>query len=68
MLCGLSIPFPMRTLYHFHGPTAQAQQTTQRFANRLPAMLACVPLDQQAHAQTAAAHNLKRDKFNPKIG
>jgi small-conductance mechanosensitive channel len=48
---GLSIPFPIRTLYHFNGPTAEAKQTTQRLHNSLQSIPAFVPLDAQAPAQ-----------------
>ncbi|MBD2460360.1 mechanosensitive ion channel [Oscillatoria sp. FACHB-1407] len=41
----LTIPFPIRTLYHFHGPTTQAQGTSKRFAEGLQAMPSFVPLD-----------------------
>jgi small-conductance mechanosensitive channel len=42
---GLSIPFPIRTLYHFNGPSTQTKQATQRFANSLQSIPAFVPLD-----------------------
>jgi hypothetical protein len=41
----LTIPFPIRTLYHFHGPTTQAQGTSKRLAEGLQAMPSFVPLD-----------------------
>jgi small-conductance mechanosensitive channel len=44
---GLSIPFPIRTLYHFDGPTTQSQHTTQRFADSLQSIPAFVPIDKQ---------------------
>lgn len=51
---GLSIPFPIRTLYHFNGPIAEAKQTTQRFTNSLQSIPSFVPLDPQANAQPDA--------------
>jgi small-conductance mechanosensitive channel len=41
----LSIPFPIRTLYHFHGPKAQIQNTTEKFHQSLQSLPAFVPLD-----------------------
>ncbi|HEY9619608.1 MAG TPA: mechanosensitive ion channel family protein [Crinalium sp.] len=41
----LTIPFPIRTLYHFHGPTSHAEGTTKKFAESLQAIPAFVPLD-----------------------
>jgi small-conductance mechanosensitive channel len=41
----LTIPFPIRTLYHFHGPTSRAEGTSKKFAESLQAMPAFVPLD-----------------------
>jgi small-conductance mechanosensitive channel len=49
---GLSIPFPIRTLYHFNGPTTQAKQTSQRFANSLQSIPSFVPLDPPSDAPT----------------
>jgi small-conductance mechanosensitive channel len=48
---GLSIPFPIRTLYHFHGPTAQTKQTAKRFADSLQSLPSFVPLAQEADLQ-----------------
>jgi len=31
----LTIPFPIRTLYHFHGPSANVDKTAQKFAENL---------------------------------
>ncbi len=41
----LSIPFPIRTLYHFHGPTARAQGSEKKFADSLQSLPNFVPLD-----------------------
>lgn len=45
---GLTIPFPIRTLYHFHGPTAAAQGSSKKMADSLQSVPAFVPLDQTA--------------------
>jgi small-conductance mechanosensitive channel len=42
----LSIPFPIRTLYHFDGPTVQTQNSTQKFNQSLQSIPAFVPIDQ----------------------
>lgn len=41
----LNIPFPIRTLYHFHGPTSRAEGTSKKFAESLQSIPAFVPLD-----------------------
>jgi small-conductance mechanosensitive channel len=41
----LSIPFPIRTLYHFHGPTSQAKGLSKKVAESLQSIPAFVPLD-----------------------
>ncbi|WP_434684709.1 mechanosensitive ion channel domain-containing protein [Pseudanabaena minima] len=40
----LTIPFPIRTLYHFHGPTSQAQGTSKKFTESLQSLPSFVPL------------------------
>jgi small-conductance mechanosensitive channel len=42
----LTIPFPIRTLYHFHGPTAAAQDSSKKLATSLQSVPAFVPLSQ----------------------
>lgn len=42
----LTIPFPIRTLYHFHGPTTAAQGTSKKLADSLQSVPAFVPLSQ----------------------
>jgi small-conductance mechanosensitive channel len=51
----LSIPFPIRTLYHFHGPKAQIQNTTEKFYQSLQSLPAFVPLDK---AETNGGGNI----------
>ncbi len=41
----LNIPFPIRTLYHFHGPTSLAQGTEKKFAAGLQSIPTNFPLD-----------------------
>ncbi|WP_253188476.1 mechanosensitive ion channel family protein [Leptolyngbya sp. 'hensonii'] len=40
----LTIPFPIRTLYHFHGPTSKAEKTSKKFAESLQSVPPFVPL------------------------
>lgn len=47
----LSIPFPIRTLYHFHGPTAQTKNSSKKFEEGLQSIPAFVPLDRQSNLQ-----------------
>lgn len=42
----LTIPFPIRTLYHFHGPTSQAQGASKKFVESMQSIPSFVPLDQ----------------------
>jgi small-conductance mechanosensitive channel len=41
----LSIPFPIRTLYHFHGPTSQAQGASKKFVKSMQSIPSFVPFD-----------------------
>jgi len=41
----LNIPFPVRTVYHFHGPTSKAEGTTKKFAEGLQSIPSFVPLE-----------------------
>jgi small-conductance mechanosensitive channel len=41
----LTIPFPIRTLYHFNGPSSQAQGTSKKFTDSLQSLPAFVPLE-----------------------
>jgi hypothetical protein len=43
----LSIPFPIRTLYHFHGPTAHAKGLSKKVTDSLQSIPAFVPLDKE---------------------
>ncbi len=47
----LTIPFPIRTLYHFHGPTLQSQQTSKKFAESWQSIPSFVPLDKPENPQ-----------------
>lgn len=43
----LTIPFPIRTVYHFNGPATQQKGISKRFAEGLQALPAYVPLSRE---------------------
>jgi small-conductance mechanosensitive channel len=53
----LTIPFPIRTLYHFHGPTSQAQGASKKFAESMQSIPSFVPLDKPENPSTHSQRN-----------
>lgn len=51
----LTIPFPIRTVYNFHGPTSQAEGTSKKFTESLQSLPAFVPLDKSTHTNTSVS-------------
>jgi small-conductance mechanosensitive channel len=51
----LNIPFPIRTLYHFHGPTAQESSTHKKFSESLQSLPAFVPIDRERSGDRSAS-------------
>ena len=51
----LAIPFPIRTLYHFHGPTSQAEGTSKKFTESLQSLPSFVPLDKSTHTNISGS-------------
>jgi small-conductance mechanosensitive channel len=45
----LSIPFPIRTVYHFNGPTTQAKGLSKKVSDSLQSIPAFVPLEEEVH-------------------
>jgi small-conductance mechanosensitive channel len=45
----LMIPFPIRTLYHYHGPTSQAKGLSKKVAESLQSIPSFVPLDKESN-------------------
>ncbi len=43
----LTIPFPIRTLYNFHGPTSRTEGTSKKFTESLLSVPAFVPLQSE---------------------
>jgi small-conductance mechanosensitive channel len=48
----LSIPFPIRTLYHFNGPTSQAQGASKKYAESMQSIPSFVPFDKPENSNT----------------
>ncbi len=48
----LTIPFPIRTVYHFHGPTSRAEGTSKKFTESLQSLPSFVPLDKSNNTDT----------------
>ncbi len=46
----LTIPFPIRTLYNFHGPTSRNEGTSKKFTESLQSIPAFVPLNPSENA------------------
>jgi len=57
----LSIPFPIRTLYHFHGPTSKAEGS-KKFIESLDSIPAFVPLERD-HKLQSPSTNIKLKHF-----
>ena len=55
----LTIPFPTRTLYHFHGSTSHAEGTSKKFNESLQSLPAFVPLNKSIDRDTAAGISLQ---------
>jgi small-conductance mechanosensitive channel len=49
---GLSIPFPIRTLYHFNGPSTETKQTDRQWNDALQSIPSFVPIDQDPESIT----------------
>jgi small-conductance mechanosensitive channel len=64
---GLTIPFPIRTLYHFHGPTAQAEGTTKKFTEGLQSIPAFVPINQPENGKTLSDISLQHFGAGEKV-
>jgi small-conductance mechanosensitive channel len=63
----LTIPFPIRTLYHFHGPTSRAEGASKKFAEGLQSIPAFVPLEEPANLETSEDINLKHFGTGEKV-
>jgi small-conductance mechanosensitive channel len=59
----LSIPFPIRTLYHFHGPTSQQNRIAKKFSESLQAIPAYVPINRDEGGTTTATSGIALQHF-----
>jgi small-conductance mechanosensitive channel len=59
----LMIPFPTRTLYHYHGPTAQAQGQSKKVAESLQSISAFVPLQKEPQPLTTFSDGIVLQHF-----
>jgi hypothetical protein len=59
----LSIPFPIRTVYHFHGPTSQQKGLAKKFSESLQAIPSYVPLNREESGVTSASAGISLQHF-----
>lgn len=59
----LSIPFPIRTLYHFHGPSIQQKGLAKKFSESLQAIPSFVPINREESQQATAVSDLALQHF-----
>lgn len=59
----LTIPFPIRTVYHYHGPTTQAKNTSKKFTDSLSSLPAFVPLDQAQENLQVSSEGINLQHF-----
>lgn len=59
----LTIPFPIRTIYHYHGPTAQAKGQSKKVTESLQSISAFVPLDKQPQPLTTFSEGIVLQHF-----
>jgi small-conductance mechanosensitive channel len=59
----LSIPFPIRTLYHYHGPSSQQKQLATQFNESLQAIPSFVPLSREGSKQVEAGSGISLQHF-----
>ncbi len=59
----LSIPFPIRTLYHFNGPATQTETKAKKFTESLRAIPDFIPLNQTENNGQIAAQEVMLQHF-----
>ena len=59
----LSIPFPIRTLYHYHGPTSQLKGMTKKFNDSLRSIPAYVPLSGEESSEASSSSGISLQHF-----
>ena len=59
----LSIPFPIRTVYNFHGPTSQQKGLAKKFSESLQAIPSYVPINREEHSVAPSASGISLQHF-----
>jgi hypothetical protein len=59
----LSIPFPIRTVYNFHGPTSQQKGIAKKFSESMEAIPAYVPLNREQQSVSPASSGIALQHF-----
>jgi small-conductance mechanosensitive channel len=59
----LSIPFPIRTVYNFHGPTSQQKGIAKKFSESLQAIPSYVPIDREENTMTPSSSGIALQHF-----
>jgi small-conductance mechanosensitive channel len=59
----LTIPFPIRTVYNFHGPTSQQKGIAKKFSESLEAIPAYVPLNREQQSVSPASSGISLQHF-----
>ena len=59
----LMIPFPIRTVYHYNGPTSQAKGKSKKVADSLQSIPAFIPLEQESPPLTTLAEGVFLQHF-----
>jgi hypothetical protein len=59
----LTIPFPIRTVYHFHGPSSQQKGIDKKFSESLQAIPAFVPINREYDSLAPATSGIALQHF-----
>jgi len=59
----LTVPFPIRTVYHFHGPSSQQKGIDKKFSESLQAIPAFVPINREFDSQAAPISGIALQHF-----
>ncbi len=59
----LSIPFPIRTVYNFHGPTSQQKGLAKKFSESLQAIPSYVPINREEDSVAPSVSGISLQHF-----
>lgn len=59
----LSIPFPIRTVYNFHGPTTHQKGVAKKFSESLQAIPSYVPINRDEDSATPSSSGISLQHF-----